>query len=318
MFTYGSICSGIEAVTVAWKGLGKPLWFSEIEPFPCAVLAHHYPDVPNFGDMTTLAEKILKQEIPAPDVLVGGTPCFAAGHLVLTEFGYKPIEDIKVGDLVVTHKGRLKPVLRIGSELKEVGKLSAVGLPDGIICTPKHPFYSQEWKSINTRLNGKYHRKTLISEPEWISAENMSNKQWVSLTQFSVPPKTELHSKLHESITPTLKARMETGGNNVPCVVLNDQGGQSINIEKDCISPTLRSEAHGNLPIITTPYTIRKLTPTECERLQGFPDNYTQIPWRNKPSKDCPDSPRYKAIGNSMAVPVMRWIGQKLTEYLEK
>ena len=72
MFTYGSICSGIEAATVAWKGLGKPLWFSEIDPFPCAVLAYHYPDVPNFGDMTMLAEKILKQEIPAPDVLVGG------------------------------------------------------------------------------------------------------------------------------------------------------------------------------------------------------------------------------------------------------
>lgn len=77
MFTYGSICSGIEAATVAWKGLGKPLWFSEIDPFPCAVLAYHYPDVPNFGDMTMLAEKIFKQEIPAPDVLVGGTPCQA-------------------------------------------------------------------------------------------------------------------------------------------------------------------------------------------------------------------------------------------------
>ncbi len=80
MFTYGSICSGIEAASVAWKGLGEPLWFSEIEPFPCAVLAHHYPDIPNLGDMTALPEKILNREIPAPDVLVGGTPCFTAGH----------------------------------------------------------------------------------------------------------------------------------------------------------------------------------------------------------------------------------------------
>ncbi|WP_247647808.1 DNA cytosine methyltransferase, partial [Haemophilus influenzae] len=77
MFTYGSICSGIEAVSVAWKGLGKPLWFSEIEPFPCAVLTYHYPNIPNLGDMTTLPEKILNREIPAPDVLVGGTPCQA-------------------------------------------------------------------------------------------------------------------------------------------------------------------------------------------------------------------------------------------------
>jgi len=57
---------------------------------------------------------------------------------------------------------------------------------------------------------------------------------------------------------------------------------------------------------------VRRLTLIECERLQGFPDNYTQIPWRNKPAEDCPDGLRYKAIGNSMAVPVMRWIGEKI------
>lgn len=76
--TYGSVCSGIEAVSVAWDGLNlKPIWFSEIEPFPCAVLAHHYPSVPNYGDMTTLPERILSGEIEAPDMLVGGTPCQA-------------------------------------------------------------------------------------------------------------------------------------------------------------------------------------------------------------------------------------------------
>ena len=57
---------------------------------------------------------------------------------------------------------------------------------------------------------------------------------------------------------------------------------------------------------------VRKLTPVECERLQGFPDNYTLIPWRNKPAEQCPDTPRYMAIGNSMAVPVMRWIGERV------
>jgi DNA (cytosine-5)-methyltransferase 1 len=57
---------------------------------------------------------------------------------------------------------------------------------------------------------------------------------------------------------------------------------------------------------------VRRLTPTECERLQGFPDNFTQIPWRNKAAEDCPDGPRYKAMGNSMAVPVMRWIGERI------
>lgn len=57
---------------------------------------------------------------------------------------------------------------------------------------------------------------------------------------------------------------------------------------------------------------VRRLTPLECERLQGFPDNHTRIPYRGKPADECPDGPRYKAIGNSMAVPVMRWIGERI------
>lgn len=72
--TYGSVCSGIEAATQAWHPLGmRAAWFAEIEPFPSAVLAHHYPDVPNHGDMTKLAALVLAGKIPAPDVLVGGT-----------------------------------------------------------------------------------------------------------------------------------------------------------------------------------------------------------------------------------------------------
>ena len=63
---------------------------------------------------------------------------------------------------------------------------------------------------------------------------------------------------------------------------------------------------------------VRKLTPKECERLQGFPDDYTKIPYRNKSAEDCPDSTRYKAIGNSWAVPCVRWIGQRIKKELEK
>ncbi|AXF52858.1 MAG: site-specific DNA methylase [Podoviridae sp. ctdb7] len=79
--TYGSVCSGIEAATVAWEPLGlRAGWYAEIEPFPCAVLAHHYPDTPNHGDMTRLGALVLAGKIPAPDVLVGGTPCQAFAH----------------------------------------------------------------------------------------------------------------------------------------------------------------------------------------------------------------------------------------------
>lgn len=59
-------------------------------------------------------------------------------------------------------------------------------------------------------------------------------------------------------------------------------------------------------------YAVRRLTPTECERLQGFPDGWTKVPYRGKAADECPDTPRYKAVGNSMAVPVMRWIGERM------
>lgn len=67
-------------------------------------------------------------------------------------------------------------------------------------------------------------------------------------------------------------------------------------------------------PMIAQEMRVRRLTPIETERLQGFPDNHTAIPWRGKPSDECPDGPRYKACGNSMAVPVIRWIGQRIAK----
>ncbi|EPO7607609.1 DNA cytosine methyltransferase [Pseudomonas aeruginosa] len=91
------------------------------------------------------------------------------------------------------------------------------------------------------------------------------------------------------------------------------------------VAPTLRS---GNFLSHSNPATqadslviasaVRRLTPRECERLQGFPDDYTLIPWRGKPAEECPDGPRYKAIGNSKAVPVVRWIGRRLLQQLER
>ena len=69
---------------------------------------------------------------------------------------------------------------------------------------------------------------------------------------------------------------------------------------------------------VATAMAVRRLTPVECERLQGFPDNWSRIPWKGKPESECPDGPRYKACGNSMAVPVMRWIGNRIAEYEAK
>ncbi len=93
-------------------------------------------------------------------------------------------------------------------------------------------------------------------------------------------------------------------------VVTMAHGQANAEIREDSRSPTLTCIHEA--PIVAQPMQVRRLTPVECERLQGFPDGYTMIPWKKKPAEDCPDGPRYKALGNSMAVPVMRWIGERI------
>jgi hypothetical protein len=88
---------------------------------------------------------------------------------------------------------------------------------------------------------------------------------------------------------------------------INRQGSGIGNDGDPC--PTLTKEF---VPGVAMPMAVRRLTPVECERLQGFPDNWSRISWKGKPETDCPDGPRYKACGNSMAVPVMRWIGERI------
>ncbi|HAM5140420.1 TPA: DNA methyltransferase, partial [Escherichia coli] len=184
---YGSVCSGIEAASIAWEPLGmRPVWFAEIEPFPSAVLALRWPHVANLGDMTKLAKKVLAGEIESPDVLVGGTPCFTAGHMVLCKNGYKPIEDVCPGDYVVSHLGRLQQVKRVGSKIANTGLLNAVGQPLGIRTTNDHPFLAVRWKAQNTRKNGTYFKRELLSEPEWRAACDMPGYQWCALTNFNI------------------------------------------------------------------------------------------------------------------------------------
>jgi DNA (cytosine-5)-methyltransferase 1 len=136
-------------------------------------------------------------------------------------------------------------------------------------------------------------------------------------------PEGGFYVRMDEDTTKTLDAAT---GLNPTCsqggtavmqpMVLMDQGGSVMNIEHDMVG-TLRRETHGHEPAVIQPpsMAVRRLTPVECERLQGFPDNYTNIPWRKK--DESPDGPRYKALGNSWAVPNVRWIGQRIQENLK-
>ena len=115
------------------------------------------------------------------------------------------------------------------------------------------------------------------------------------------------------------KGSSEDGtGRGVPTIAIQEaacrenpqSGPQGAGFRTDDTAFTL--EARQRPQAVATRMQVRRLTPVECERLQGFPDGYTAIPWRNKPAEQCPDGPRYKALGNSMAVPVMRWVGERI------
>lgn len=321
--TYGSVCSGIEAVSVAWSGLNlKPIWFSEIEPFPCAVLAHHYPTIPNHGDMTTLPERILSGEIEAPDILVGGTPCQA--------FSVAGIRK-SLGD----ERGNLTLVfVRILNAINIIRR--KLGKPDAILLWENVPGV------LATRDNAfGCFLAALLGEPKelfptggrWTGAGIVRSGEceitWriLDAQYFGVPQRRR-------------RVFLVAGGRNRRIAeILFEQPGESGNLEQGrkkgeessafiessfgtyresdvggTVKRTGGALSGGSETLIVNMDSprVRKLTPIECERLQGLPDNYTRIAWRNKTAEQCPDTPRYMAIGNSMAVPVILWIGERM------
>nr|DAU34037.1 MAG TPA: Cytosine specific methyltransferase [Caudoviricetes sp.] len=344
--TYGSVCSGIEAVSVAWSGLNlKPIWFSEIEPFPCAVLAHHYPTIPNHGDMTTLPDRILSGEIEAPDILVGGTPCQA-----FSVAGLRNSLNDERGNLTLVF-------VRILNAINTIRR--RYGLPDavvlwenvpGVLSTRDNAFgcflaallgESKELVPTGSRWTGAGIVRSDECEIAWriLDAQYFgvpqrrrrvflvagSRNRRVAEILFEQPGKSRAFKKgetskkessaFVESSFGTYRAS-DVGGTLKRTGGALSGGSETLLTSK--IGATLTTAwsvnsdqiFNGNY-VINYPK-VRKLTPIECERLQGFPDNYTQIPWRNKTAEQCPDTPRYMAIGNSMAVPVMRWIGTRI------
>lgn len=422
MLTYGSVCSGIEAVSVAWKGLMTPLWFSEIEPFPCAVLAHHYPDIPNLGDMTALPQKIINREIPAPDVLVGGTPCQAfsiaglrnslddeRGNLTLTlihileaidyvrcQDGKQPCvllwenvpgvlstKDNAFGHFLAGLAQEREPLQPTGGKWSNAGYVHSARTIAWRILDAQYFGLAQRRKrvfvvasarqrsvaqilierkslcgdietsetareSITTYTEGSFgtYRQSAVGgvvtasggalgggsetlivhgtqDPitSTTTAHCLGRNGGMENVLFDIAHRSDVVRVQDDDTTPTLTARMGTGGNNIPCIALAGNtigrqphnGGNGNGFDDSGVSYTLTTtDIHG----VFNGLTVRKLTPSECEKLQGFPPGYTQIPYRNKPASNCPDSPRYKAIGNSMATPVIKWIGERMINYI--
>ena len=297
---YGSVCSGIEAATVAWHGLGwQPVYFSEIAAFPSAVLAHHYPGVPNMGDMTRH-----KEWTCGPiDLLVGGTPCQSFSTAGLR----KGLDDPR-GSLMLTFLAiaeRQRPRWIVWENVP--GVLSSGGGRDfgAFLGALGHLGYGWAYRVLDAQWFGVAQRRRRV-----FVVGCLGDQRAAAAVLFE-------REKVRRDPAPCRKAREETarcitsrvgggGGMQQPLAFSANMSVPQVDVD---LSQTLQRK-NPQAVAMEQPMQVRRLTPRECERLQGFPDDYTAIPYRGKAAAD---GPRYTALGNSMAVPVMRWIGQRIS-----
>ena len=301
---YLSVCSGIEAVSVAWEPLGfRPIGFSEIEPFPCELLKQKYPAVKNYGDITQYE----KWNAGQFDILVGGTPCQS-----FSIAGKRGGTADKRGALMYAYLGIVEAYSPRWIIWENVpGVLSSNSGYDftSFLAGLEECGYGWAYRVLDAQYFGVPQRRRRVFVVGHIdNRTDLAAK--VLFEQQGVCGNIAAGSEIQKKTT----AAIGKGVNYF-------RRGGNYKYHKDKKAATLRSSAASDcfdLVLAREKKYIRRLTPLECERLQGFPDNYTQIEWRGKPAEQCPDSLRYKAIGNSMAVPVMRWIGERIKRIKEE
>jgi DNA (cytosine-5)-methyltransferase 1 len=266
---YVSVCSGIEAASVAWEPLGwKAAAFAEIEKFPSAVLKQHYPTVPNVGDFT----KIRGDEYGAVDVLVGGTPCqdFSVAGLRAGMDGARGQLTVEFAHLA----GRMRPRWLVWENVPGVLSIDggrAFGTFLGLLGKLG---YGIAYRVLDAQHFGVPQRRRRV-----FVVGHLGGWRRAAAVLF------ERHSL---SGHPAPRSRPYP---TVDCGIWKKrQSGQWVR----------------NGFAIVDGGRVRNPTPIEVERLFGFPDDYTKI------SEKTADGPRYKALGNSMAVPVMAWIGKRI------
>ena len=274
--SYLSVCSGIEAASVAWEPLGwRPWAFSEIEPFPSAVLAHHYPRVPNWGDMTRFKE----WPDAAIDLLVGGTPC----------------QDNSIGYAA----GAKVP----GDGLD--GARSGLAFAFAGIVERYQPSWIV-WENVPNVLGRRHSRGFLrfaagITELGYHVAWRIVDQRWFGPSDQPRPRVFVVGHRDPRCVAAVLlepeSNRRNSSARKEAAPVLTARGGMAFDDRTPCVL-----DVRG----------ARIATPTEWERALGFPDDFTRIPYRGKEAARCPDGPRYKALGNSFAVNCMEWIGRRI------
>jgi DNA (cytosine-5)-methyltransferase 1 len=338
---FGSVCSGIEAASVALTPLGfEASWFSEIADFPSRVLKHHYPDIPNHGDMNDLPYLIESGVIEAPDMLCGGTPCQA-----FSLAGWKQGLNDTRGKLTLKF---IEIADAIDKKRKSNGKGESIVLwenVEGVLKDKTNAFgifisglagLDEELPSIKWSLSGVLYGKNRnlawrVLDAKYFGLPQQRRRLFLIATNTNIDPKSILfeQTKYSEELFSYKKnTYIESNNNKENELSLfsscdNDKikfsNIQYIDSNKfevfreytDCLYTAYGTKWNGNAAAyngslyIAQNDKVRRLTPLECERLMGFPDGYTSIP-NNR------DTNRYQAVGNSWAVPVVRWIGNQI------
>ena len=386
---YGSVCSGIEAASVAWEPLGfEPAWFAEVEPFPSAVLAHHWPEVQNLGDMTKIAADVLRGTVEAPELLVGGTPCQAFSVAGMRkglddergQLTIKYVELLNAIDLSRTRAGKHPAACvweNVPGVLSDRGNafgcfLGALAGEDcalepagkrwadaGCVYGPQRAI---AWRILDAQYFGLAQRRrrvfvvasaregfdpaAVLFEREGVRRDSAPRREAGQETAGTLESRTGAggfpgtDGTCGGHVQPVCFGGGRTGGSLDVAATLVAKGvRQDFEVETFAVQAVTGDITHAlntanngkgcsedgtgrgvrtiAFPAVREGMAVRRLTPEECEKLQGFPVNHTRIPWRNKPAEDCPDGPRYKAIGNSKAVPVVRWLGVRLARHLQ-
>ena len=325
-YKFGSVCSGIDATSVAFNKLGmEAAWFSEIAEFPSIVLKHHYPHVTNIGDMMLLPDLIDKGSIIPPDVLCGGTPynSFSLGGL------RGGLSDIR-GNLTLGF-------IQIANAIDDMREHNGMQ-PSVILWENVEGVLSDKSNAFGQFISGLADSDEVINVSKWGSAGVAVGKRrqciWRTFDAkyFGVPQQRKrvfvIATARNECASEILFESKRKGWdhktlyqkkNSNECTIKDVHGNvNTFNMFRnytDCLYAAYGTKWNGNAAsfngslFVAQNSKIRRLTPLECERLMGFPDNYTAITGAS-------DTSRYKALGNSWAVPVVKHIGTNILKYM--
>ena len=314
----GSICSGIEAASVAWKDFNFDFkWFSEIAEFQSNFLRIKYPNIKNLGDMNLIGKKIATAEIDSPDLICGGTPCQAfslagfqnglndeRGNLTL-----KFCEIIDENDKVRKVQNKDGTIVfweNVEGVLKD--KTNAFGCFLSLLSGCNKELELKKWPNAGLLRGPKRNIAWRILDAKYFGLPQQRRRLYVVAGGKDFSPENILFEK-HERNFGELK--------KYPLIFEKD--GHSYEVFReytDCLYSAYGTKWNGNAAayngslFVVQDGRLRRFTPLECERLLGFPDNYTFID-KVRPTN------RYQGVGNSWAVPVVKWIGERIKNYKE-